>query len=104
MLEAANGTEAIKACKPLEPPELLLTDVVMPLMSGPALAEEVIKLFPDISILYMSGDSDRLGSSSLEMQELTFLQKPFSPEVLASKVREVLKAGKSRRLVRAKLL
>jgi DNA-binding NtrC family response regulator len=83
---------------------LLLTDVVMPQMSGPALVEEVIKLFPDISILYMSGYTDRLGSYGVEMQELPFLQKPFSPEVLASKVREVLKAGKSSRLARAKLL
>ena len=102
VLDAANGPEALDACKSLKrPPALVVTDVVMPQMSGPALVEEVMKLYPGISVLYMSGYIDRLGSYGPAMQETPFLQKPFSPEVLANKVRQVLDEAEALRLVRA---
>jgi two-component system cell cycle sensor histidine kinase/response regulator CckA len=91
VVEARNGKEAIECCKSLtRPPGLLLTDVVMPEMSGPALVEEMMKVFPDIGVLYMSGYNDRLGSYGITTEGSSFLQKPFSPDGLATKVREVL--------------
>jgi DNA-binding NtrC family response regulator len=91
VVEAQNGKEAIECCKSLtRPPSLLLTDVVMPEMSGPELVKEIIKLYPGIGVLYMSGYNDRLASYGIATEGLPFLQKPFSPDGLATKVREVL--------------
>jgi PAS domain S-box-containing protein len=71
--------------------DLLLTDVVMPQMSGRVLAERVSDLHPEASVLFMSGYTDdatlRHGVSSAETP---FIQKPFSPNRLARRVREVL--------------
>jgi DNA-binding NtrC family response regulator len=74
------------------PIRLLLTDVVMPDMSGAALAQ----VRPDIDVLYMSGyvDDRVIGSGALD-DESAFLQKPFTPESLARKVREVLSRSRS---------
>ncbi|MFB3924129.1 MAG: ATP-binding protein [Terriglobia bacterium] len=70
---------------------LMITDVVMPRMSGPELAARLKPFRPDTKILYMSGYSDAaiLHHGILEPSE-TFLQKPFTPNALARKVREVL--------------
>lgn len=70
---------------------LLLTDVVMPELSGQELAMRVCEQHPDIKVLYISGhvDDDVLRRSFIENQQ-AFLQKPFSPQSLASQVREVL--------------
>ena len=92
VLEAGDGYEAIEVCNGYQGPvHLLLTDVVLPQMSGPLLSEEVMKMFPDIGILYMSGYSESvLISHGVSPEGPLFLQKPFSPEALARKVRERL--------------
>jgi DNA-binding NtrC family response regulator len=91
VLEAAGGPEAIEICKGHDGPiHLLLTDVVMPHMSGPRLSEEVIKVCPSISVLYMSGYTDNAILHHGVLQHMSFLQKPFSPDALAIKVRETL--------------
>jgi len=74
-----------------QPIELLLSDVVLPEMTGPALATEVRALQPGIRVLYMSGytDSDIVHRGVL-VEGTPFLQKPFTPQTLARKVREVL--------------
>lgn len=71
--------------------DLLLTDMVIPGMSGTALARELLATRPGLKVLYMSGfadptpfGADRLGPGS------HFLQKPFKPAALTAKVREVL--------------
>jgi YesN/AraC family two-component response regulator len=84
--------DALRICR--EHPEridLLLTDVVMPVMSGRELAERVAEIRPEIKVLYMSGYTDNIvvshGVTSIDKE---FLQKPFTPRSLARKVRESL--------------
>ncbi len=68
-----------------------MTDVVMPGMSGRELAERLIPLRPELNVLYMSGYTDEaVGGGGLSMPGTAFLQKPFTPDVLAHRVREVL--------------
>ena len=70
---------------------LLLTDVIMPGMYGPALARQVQKERPDIKVLYMSGYATNLIMHDGEVEPGTnFLEKPFHPRTLLTKVREVL--------------
>ncbi len=92
VLEAASGLEAIEVCKVHDGPvDLLLTDVVMPHMSGPRLSEEVMKIWPGISVLFMSGYTDNaIVQHGMLKEGMHFLQKPFSPDALALKVRESL--------------
>jgi CheY-like chemotaxis protein len=89
---AANGEEAIWICLRQEVPiQLMLTDVVMPHMSGRELAEVVTQSRPDMRVLYMSGyTDDAMVHHGVMRAEMAFIQKPFSPESLARKVREVL--------------
>jgi PAS domain S-box-containing protein len=91
VLEAADAIEAEMICDRLEgAPDLLLTDVVMPKKSGMALAEDLQKRYPEIKILFISGYTDsHTGVRLLTERRAAFLPKPFSPEVLARKVREV---------------
>jgi len=92
VLEAQHGSEALKICQEHEGQiRLVLTDLVMPEMSGVALAEALRKLNPEIKVLYTSGYADdaivRHGHLDPGMP---FIQKPFGPHDLLRKVREVL--------------
>jgi PAS domain S-box-containing protein len=92
VIEAQNPQEALGLCEQVSSPiHLLLTDVIMPGMTGKDLADRVQTLRPGVKVLYMSGYTDDaiLHSGILEAK-VSFLSKPFSPEVLASKVRAVL--------------
>jgi two-component system, cell cycle sensor histidine kinase and response regulator CckA len=92
VLEARDGMEATRlATQFSEPIHLLLTDVVMPKISGRELAEELTRIRPGMKVLYMSGYTGQhfTGRGRLE-DGSQFLQKPFSRDVLARKVREVL--------------
>ncbi|MDR3678163.1 MAG: PAS domain S-box protein [Acidobacteriota bacterium] len=71
--------------------DLLLTDVVMPKMSGPAVAGKVTALRPGIKVLYMSGYTDEaIVHHGVLGEGIPFIQKPFSPLALRKKIREVL--------------
>jgi CheY-like chemotaxis protein len=92
VLEAAHGPAALalaRACR--GPLHLMVTDVVMPHMSGQELAEHLAPLFPELKVLYMSGHTDdAVVRYGIQEERMAFLQKPFLPEVLACKVREIL--------------
>jgi two-component system cell cycle sensor histidine kinase/response regulator CckA len=92
VLEARHGIEALlTGAKHAGPIHLLLTDVVMPQMSGPEVAEKLATVRPDVKVLYMSGYPDHPAFSKGGIDtEHSFLQKPFTPSTLAQKVREVL--------------
>ena len=98
IVEARNGGEALLLCeKHPGAIDLLLSDVVMPQMSGPELAQRLAAVRPTMKILCMSGYTDDavVRHGALEAG-IAFIQKPFTPETLARKVREVLDSERGR--------
>jgi len=94
--EASNGAEAIEFLENHpEPIDLVLTDVLMPGMKGRELGERLAELRLGIKILYMSAHTeDTVMDYEMLPPGTAFIEKPFSPEELASKVRKVLVANK----------
>ena len=92
VLEARDGDEALRICKDHEGPiHLMVTDVVMPRMSGRQLAEQVAPLYPQMQVLFMSGYTDNaIVHHGILHEDTAYIQKPFAPDDLAKKVREVL--------------
>jgi CheY-like chemotaxis protein len=95
VLEAANpGQALLHSERHAGPIHLLLTDVVMPGMTGPELADRIKPLRPAMETVFMSGYSEHAITGRLELTG-SYLPKPFSPEALAAKVRGVLGSPRS---------
>ena len=92
VFEAASGKEALQKAKDLHGAiHLLLTDVVMPEMSGPELASEMVSLRPGIRVIFTSGyTDDAIARQGVLDPGVAFIQKPYRPKALARKIREVL--------------
>ena len=92
VLEAAPGDEALRLCRDsARPIDLLLTDVVMPQMSGPELARRILELRPRTKVVYMSGyPDDALGHHGVLDPDIILLPKPFTRESLMQHVRRAL--------------
>jgi two-component system cell cycle sensor histidine kinase/response regulator CckA len=92
VIEARSGSEALEAARAQAGKiDILVTDVVMPEMSGREVAARITETHPGTRILYMSGyTDDAVVRHGIVESGVAFLQKPFSPLALARKVREVL--------------
>ena len=93
VLEASNGQQAVQLLE--QQPhsiDLLLTDVMMPGgLSGPQLAKQIATTHPQIKVLYMSGyNDDLLGRQGILTHDTLFIRKPFTPDELAQKIRQIL--------------
>jgi PAS domain S-box-containing protein len=97
VLEASQGEDALRIPQRYASPvHLIVTDVSMPDMSGPELARRLAGAWPEAKVLFVSGNST--GDSAPDgvlARDAAFLQKPFSPDALARKVREALMASPS---------
>jgi YesN/AraC family two-component response regulator len=92
VIEARNGEEALVLCqRSTTVIHIMVTDMVMPNMSGWQLAQHLAPLRPLMKVLYLSGyTDDAVVHHGIIDPETPFLQKPFTPEGLANKVREIL--------------
>jgi len=92
VLEAATGPEALAvAQRAKQPIDLVITDVVLPGMSGGELADRLRAARPALRVLFTSGHSDEaIGRHGVSRTDRAFLQKPFTYEAFVAKVREAL--------------
>ena len=92
VLEAANGGSALLKCEKYKNPiHLILSDVVMPEMSGLELVNRLLSIHPEMKVLYMSGyTDDAVIRHGILEDKVQFLQKPFSPISLLEKIRTIL--------------
>ena len=102
VLEAANGEDALAVVEAnaSTPIDVLLTDVLMPKLSGRELADRLSDRLPATRVIFMSGytageiDYDALSAPDAAGLPRGFLQKPFTPDVLLDKLREALRTAR----------
>jgi signal transduction histidine kinase/ActR/RegA family two-component response regulator len=96
VLCARDGIDALNLAKGFDGEiHLLVTDVIMPHMNGHELAEKLCALRPDMKVLYVSGYSDNeIGDHGMVEPRCELLQKPFTPQTLARKIRDVIAESK----------
>ena len=101
MVEAHDGPAALRVLgRSEQPPDLMFTDVVMPGMSGRELVDEARKLFPKLKVLYTSGYTRNAIVHGGRLDAgVELIAKPFSPAALGQKVRDVLDAGNTKRVL-----
>jgi DNA-binding NtrC family response regulator len=92
VLSASDGIEAIEIARSLDGPiHLLLTNIMMPKLNGPAMARHLAELHPGIRVLFMTGHSESVEALHENIPpDSEFLQKPFPRDVLIRKVRQTL--------------
>ena len=89
VLSACDGQEALKLCSH-ETPALAILDVIMPKLGGPGTAASLLKMFPDLPVVFTSGYSADASELPVEGAKARYLQKPYSPTTLRRLVRETL--------------
>ena len=77
--------------------DLVVSDVVMPVMDGPAMARAIRRVMPDVPILFMSGYAEEHLRNEIDIENMHFIPKPFSVQQINAKVAEVLSLQKSAR-------
>ena len=92
VLEASNEGDAFSICDQHDGPiNLMVTDIVMPKMDGPELAKQLLSLYPEMKVIYMSGYVENIiPHHGILEKGMEYIQKPFTVNELARKVREVL--------------
>jgi CheY-like chemotaxis protein len=91
VFKAANGDEALRLAAVMpEPIDVLVTDVVMPRLTGPVVAERLRGRWPGLKVLFMSGYTERVKPVFLNLPGTLFIQKPFLPTELAAQLRRLL--------------
>jgi CheY-like chemotaxis protein len=91
VLSAANAGEALLISEQKPKVDLLLTDVVMPIMNGRQLSERLRIHYPDLPVMYMSGyHDDEVLRGMLGSPDVIYLQKPVRRELLLRQLRELL--------------
>jgi two-component system cell cycle sensor histidine kinase/response regulator CckA len=91
VLSAPEGQEALRIVNQKKDMiHLLITDVIMPGMNGPALAQQARALRPQMKVLYMTGYSGEFVRSDMLIPGVSFIQKPFTPADLRRKIRKML--------------
>ena len=98
VLEASDGQEALRLCAQHDGRiHLVVSDMVMPEMSGSELAELIAESFPEVRVLLMSGYTrDEAARRGIASERYSFLEKPFTPTKLAARVRELLDHSRHR--------
>jgi PAS domain S-box-containing protein len=92
VLEAVDGTEALGVCLKFSGPiDLVLSDVIMPGLSGPETAAQLRRIRPGLRTLFMSGYmGEKIVRRGIQESHFAFIEKPFTPQSLLQKIREVL--------------
>ncbi|WP_294089821.1 PAS domain-containing sensor histidine kinase [Sphingomonas sp.] len=89
---AEHGEAALELLAQMERPDLLITDVVMPTMDGPTMVRQVRNRYPDLPILFMSGYAEEQLRKSIDLDNVSFLPKPFSVQQLTEAAQAALAA------------
>jgi len=92
VITADNGEDALEVLARNEPVDLLISDVVMPGMDGPTMVELARKTRPELKILFMSGYAEEQLRNSLDVDNVSFLPKPFSVQELAEAAKRTMAA------------
>ncbi|OYY72182.1 PAS domain-containing sensor histidine kinase [Sphingomonas sp. 28-63-12] len=92
VLTAEHGEAALELLVTHPRPDLLISDVVMPMMDGPTMVRHVRQQYPDLPILFMSGYAEEQLRKSIDLDNVAFIAKPFSVQQLAEAVRDTLAA------------
>lgn len=97
VFEAEDGQEALEVATRLGTLDLVIVDVVMPRMDGPAFITQLLEARPDQAVLYMSAyPADVLAGDFAAMPAFPFISKPFTRQELLAKVQAALEAGRLR--------
>jgi len=90
VLVAENGEAALELIAAHPRPDLLVSDVMMPVLDGPTMARRIRDRYPDLPILFMSGYAEEQLRKSIDLENVAFLPKPFSVQQLAEAARAAL--------------